>query len=65
MQQVLLLLSYGADVNAMTDARNDYRTVLHYAVLSGTFSNWNSIITNVKPQIPLILCTRIGKLDIF
>lgn len=34
-EQVLLLLSYGADVNAMTDARNDYRTVLHYAVLSG------------------------------
>ncbi|EDS33842.1 conserved hypothetical protein [Culex quinquefasciatus] len=32
---VLLLLQYGADVNAMTDARNDYRTVLHYAVLSG------------------------------
>lgn len=34
-EQVLLLLSYGANVNAMTDARNDYRTVLHYAVLSG------------------------------
>lgn len=33
--QVLLLLSYGANVNAMTDGRNDYRTVLHYAVLSG------------------------------
>lgn len=32
---VLLLLQYGANVNAMTDARNDYRTVLHYAVLSG------------------------------
>lgn len=34
-EQVLLLLSYGADINAMADARNDYRTVLHYAVLSG------------------------------
>ncbi|XP_014216554.1 uncharacterized protein LOC106645248 isoform X3 [Copidosoma floridanum] len=32
---VLLLLSYGADVNAMTDARHDYRTVLHYAILGG------------------------------
>lgn len=35
MEQVLLLLSHGANVNAMTDSRNDYRTVLHYAVLSG------------------------------
>lgn len=32
---VLLLLSYGADVNAMADARHDYRTVLHYAILGG------------------------------
>lgn len=37
-EQVLLLLSHGADVNAMTDHRNDYRTVLHYAVLSGSLS---------------------------
>lgn len=32
---VLLLLSYGADVNSMADARHDYRTVLHYAILGG------------------------------
>ncbi|CAG5103817.1 Similar to Ank3: Ankyrin-3 (Rattus norvegicus) [Cotesia congregata] len=32
---VLLLLSYGADVNAMADARHDYRTVMHYAILGG------------------------------
>ncbi|XP_055541439.1 putative ankyrin repeat protein RF_0381 isoform X2 [Wyeomyia smithii] len=38
IDSVLLLLQYGADVNAMTDARNDYRTVLHYAVLSGNAS---------------------------
>lgn len=38
MEQVLLLLSNGANVNAMTDSRNDYRTVLHYAVLSGNTS---------------------------
>ncbi|XP_026301545.1 ankyrin repeat domain-containing protein 65 isoform X2 [Apis mellifera] len=30
---VLLLLSYGADVNSMADVRHDYRTVLHYAIL--------------------------------
>lgn len=35
MDAVLLLLKYGADVNAMADARNDYRTILHYAILSG------------------------------
>lgn len=32
---MLLLLSYGADVNAMADARHDYRTVMHYAILGG------------------------------
>lgn len=42
MDSVLLLISYGADVNAMTDARHDYRTVLHYAVLSG-----NNAIVNL------------------
>lgn len=26
-EQVLMLLNHGADVNAMTDHRNDYRTV--------------------------------------
>ncbi|KAF7271023.1 uncharacterized protein LOC143194346 isoform X2 [Rhynchophorus ferrugineus] len=35
MEAVLLLLKYGANVNAMADERHDYRTVLHYAVLSG------------------------------
>lgn len=37
-EQVLMLLSNGADANAMTDHRNDYRTVLHYAVLSGSLA---------------------------
>lgn len=37
-EQVLILIKHGADVNAMTDSRNDYRTVLHYAVLSGSIS---------------------------
>jgi ankyrin repeat protein len=43
MDAVLLLLKYGADVNAMADARNDYRTVLHYAILSGGFLAPNQI----------------------
>lgn len=30
-----LLIKYGADVNAITSERHDYRTVLHYGVLSG------------------------------
>lgn len=34
-EAVLMLLKHGADVNAMTDGRNDFRTVLHYAILSG------------------------------
>ncbi|RWS07427.1 Ankyrin repeat domain-containing protein 50-like protein [Dinothrombium tinctorium] len=29
-----MLIGYGADPNAMTSERHDYRTVLHYAVLS-------------------------------
>lgn len=32
---ILCLIAYGADVNAVTDERHDYRTVLHHAVLSG------------------------------
>lgn len=35
LDAALLLIKHGADVNAMADHRNDYRTVLHYAVLSG------------------------------
>lgn len=37
-ETVLKLISYGADVNAQADERNDYRSVLHYAVLSGNRS---------------------------
>ncbi|CAG9861703.1 unnamed protein product [Phyllotreta striolata] len=44
MEAVLLLLKYGADVNAITDERHDYRTVLHYAVLSGNYEIVNLII---------------------
>ncbi|XP_049883859.1 ankyrin repeat domain-containing protein 50-like [Pectinophora gossypiella] len=44
MDAVLLLISFGADVNAMTDARNDYRTVMHYAVLSGNTDVVNLLV---------------------
>lgn len=44
MESVLLLLSYGADVNAMTDSRHDYRTVLHYAILSGNRATVNLLL---------------------
>ncbi|XP_031632129.1 ankyrin-1-like isoform X2 [Contarinia nasturtii] len=43
-EQVLLLLKHGADVNAIADHRNDYRTVLHYAVLSGNLSLVNLLL---------------------
>ncbi|XP_028135453.1 serine/threonine-protein phosphatase 6 regulatory ankyrin repeat subunit C-like isoform X1 [Diabrotica virgifera virgifera] len=44
MEAVLLLLKFGADVNAIADERHDYRTVLHYAVLSGNYEIVNLII---------------------
>ncbi|XP_037977659.2 ankyrin-3 [Plutella xylostella] len=44
MDAVVTLISYGADVNAMADARNDFRTVLHYAVLSGNEDVVNLLI---------------------
>ncbi|KAG6454649.1 hypothetical protein O3G_MSEX008817 [Manduca sexta] len=44
MDAVLLLISFGANVNAMADARNDYRTVMHYAVLSGNTEVVNLLI---------------------
>lgn len=43
-EPVLLLLKHGADINAMTDHRNDYRTVLHYAVLSGSITLVNLLL---------------------
>lgn len=38
MEAVLLLIKHGADVNAIADERHDYRTVLHYGVLSGNLA---------------------------
>lgn len=44
MEAALLLLKHGADVNAIADERHDYRTVLHYAVLSGSFQIINLML---------------------
>lgn len=53
MEQVLLLLNYGADINGMSDARNDYRTVMHYAVLSGNINLVNLLLKqNAKVDKP-------------
>ncbi|XP_063392385.1 ankyrin-3-like [Cydia fagiglandana] len=57
MEAVLLLISHGADVNAMADARNDYRTVLHYAVLSGNTDVVNLLVkqgARVNYQCPTL-----------
>lgn len=53
MEQVLLLLHNNADVNAMTDSRNDYRTVLHYAVLAGNVALVNLLLKQgAKVDVP-------------
>ncbi|CAH1381694.1 unnamed protein product [Tenebrio molitor] len=44
MEAALILLKHGADVNALTDERHDYRTVLHYAVLSGNYEIINLML---------------------
>jgi ankyrin repeat protein len=73
MDSVLLLLSFGADVNAMTDSRHDYRTVLHYAVLSGNLATVNLLIkqgarVNYPPDYqkptPLDLAILKGDIDL-
>lgn len=56
MESVLLLISYGADVNALTDERHDYRSVLHYGVLSGNMTIVNLLLKqgaklNYPPEI--------------
>ncbi|XP_028172159.1 ankyrin-3-like [Ostrinia nubilalis] len=56
MDAVLLLISFGADVNAMADARNDYRTVMHYAVLGGNTDVVNLLVkqgARVNYQCPM------------
>lgn len=58
MESVLLLLSHGADVNAMADERHDYRTVLHYAILGGNLAVVNLLI---KQGARLNYSTDMGK----
>ncbi|XP_014228837.1 uncharacterized protein LOC106653779 isoform X1 [Trichogramma pretiosum] len=55
MQSVLLLLNYGADVNARADARNEFRSVLHYAVIGGDKAVINLLLKqgarlNLEPE---------------
>lgn len=53
IETVLLLISYGANVNAQTDERNDYRSVLHFAVLSGSHEMVELLLkqgARVQPQ---------------
>lgn len=48
MDAVLLLLKYGADVNAMADERHDYRTVSFLIVSLAIFNFiWRHAITPV------------------
>lgn len=67
-----LLISYGADVNAMTGERLDFRTVLHYAVLSGNTGTVKLLIqhgadVNFPPELqkptPLDFAILRGKVD--
>lgn len=50
---MLLLLHYGADVNALADERNDYRSVLHFAVLSGSHVTVQLLVKQgARPNAP-------------
>jgi len=73
IDSVLMLISYGADVNAYADERSDYRSVLHFAVLSGNpemvslllkqGAQPKSLIPTSKPS-PLDLAVLKGDLTI-
>ena len=68
-----MLISHGADVNAHADERSDYRSVLHFAVLSGSpemvqlllkqGARPNNQISNSKPS-PLDLAVLKGDIRI-
>ncbi|KAK3869994.1 hypothetical protein Pcinc_024735 [Petrolisthes cinctipes] len=73
LESVLLLISFGADVNARTEARHDYRSVLHYAVLSGSVPIVNLLLkqgarVNFEPEYnkptPLDLAILKGDVEI-
>ena len=54
MDSVILLISHGADVNAQADERHDYRSCLHYAVLSGNHDIVSLLLKQgAKLQIPV------------
>ncbi|KAK4303667.1 hypothetical protein Pmani_024337 [Petrolisthes manimaculis] len=73
LESVLLLISFGANVNARTEARHDYRSVLHYAVLSGSVPIVNLLLkqgarVNFEPEYnkptPLDLAILKGDVEI-
>ncbi|XP_068239358.1 ankyrin repeat domain-containing protein 65-like isoform X4 [Palaemon carinicauda] len=73
LESVLLLISFGANVNARTESRHDYRSVLHYAVLSGSVPIVNLLLkqgakVNFEPEYnkptPLDLAILKGDIEI-
>ncbi|CAM1325705.1 Uncharacterised protein g9041 [Pycnogonum litorale] len=54
LESSLLLINYGADVNAWSSERHDCRSVLHYAVLSGNMNTVNLLIKQgAKVNFPI------------
>ncbi|KAF2368955.1 Ankyrin repeat-containing domain [Trinorchestia longiramus] len=73
IESVLVLISHGADINMRTDARHEYRSVLHYAILSGSSPIVNLLLkqgakVNFEPEYnrasPLHLAVLKGDLNI-
>lgn len=73
MEAVKLLIRYGADSNAMTSERHDFRTVLHYAVLSGNLDTVKLVMSHgasvkypshYKKPTPLDFAILRGNLDL-
>ncbi|XP_018020475.1 ankyrin-3 isoform X2 [Hyalella azteca] len=73
IESVLVLISHGADINLRTDARHECRSVLHYAILSGSSPIVNLLLkqgakVNFEPEYnrasPLHLAVLKGDLTI-
>ena len=69
----MVLISHGADINLRTDARHEFRSVLHYAILSGSSPIVDLLIkkgakVNLEPEYnrasPLHLAVLKGDLNI-
>lgn len=51
----MVLISHGADINLRADVRHEFRSVLHYAILSGSSPIVNLLIkqgakVNLEPE---------------